>query len=201
MRAVLGRLELVLLVEGDPAAVAEPGLLQAVGHNVLGHVGGIAHAVHIADLIAVVRGDRHLGDPHAGVVQLDDDLGVEVEPIGVLLERDPLERFHRVGPVPRMKLGELGTEGGVLELGKDPVAYDLVERHAARAGRSLDHDPGAEHGIGLAVHQRGDQVGHRLRCVLAVPVEHDHDVETVLDGQVVAGLLVSAVAEVLGLAD
>ena len=94
VRAVLGRLELVLLVEGDPAAVAESGLLQAVGDDVLGDVLGISHAVDVADFISVVRGDRHLGDPHAGVVQLDDDLGIEVEPIGVLLERNPLERFH-----------------------------------------------------------------------------------------------------------
>ena len=41
----------------------------------------------------------------------------------------------------------------------------------------------------------------RLGRVLSVAVEHDHDVEAVLDGEVVAGLLVAAVAEVLGLAD
>ena len=46
-----------------------------------------------------------------------------------------------------------------------------------------------------------EQVGHRLGRVLPVPVEQDDDVEAVLDGQEVAGLLVAAVAQVLGLAD
>ena len=90
MRAVLAGLELVLLVEGYATPVAETGLLQPIGHDILGDVGGIAHAVDIADLVAVVGGDGHLGDPHPRIVELDDDLGVEVEAVGVPLERELL---------------------------------------------------------------------------------------------------------------
>ncbi len=97
-----------------------------------------------------------------------------------------------------MELGEIGTQRGVLEPGQDPVADVLVERHAALAGRALDHHPGAEDGVALAGQDRGAHVGQRLGRVLAVPVEHDDDVEPVLDGQSVAGLLVAAVAEVPG---
>ena len=43
--------------------------------------------------------------------------------------------------------------------------------------------------------------GQRLGRVLAIAVQHDHDVEPVLDGQVVPGLLVAAVAEVGRLPD
>jgi len=201
VRAVLGRLELVLLGQADAAAVAEPGLLEPVGHHVLGHVGGVGHALDVADLVPVVGGDRDLGDPHARVVQLDDDLGVEVEAVRVLLERDPLEGVHRVGPVAGVEFAELGTECGVLEPRQDPVAQELVERHAPLAGGPLDHGPGPEDGVRLAPEQGLEQVGHRLGGVLAVPVEHDHDVQPVLDGQVVAGLLVAPVPQVPGLAD
>ncbi len=45
------------------------------------------------------------------------------------------------------------------------------------------------------------EVGQGLGRVLAVPVEHDHDVEAMLDGQPVTDFLVPPVAEVLGLAD
>ena len=62
----------------------------------------------------------------------------------------------------------------------------LVQRHAALAGRALDHDAGAEDGVGFARQQRGQDLGQRLGCVLPVAVEHHDDVEPVLDGQVVA---------------
>ena len=201
MRTVLAGLELVLLVEGDAAPVTEAGLLEPVGNHVLGDVGGVAHTVHVADLIAVVGGDGYLGDPHARIVQLDDDLGVEVEPVRVPLERELLEGGHRVGPVPRVELGQLGAQGGILEAGQDPVAHVLVERHPAPACRSLDHDPGAEDGVRLPGQQRGHDLGERLGRILPVAVEHDHDVEAVLDGQVVPGLLVAPVAQVGRLPD
>ncbi len=201
MRAVLAGLELVLLAEGDAGPVAEAGLLHAVGDDVLGHVGGISEAVDVADLVAVVGGDGDLGDVQAGIVQLDDDLGVEVEPVRVALEGDLLQGVDRVGAVSRVELGQLGPEGGVLEPREDPVAHVLVEGHPALAGGALDHGPGPEDGVGLAGDEGGKDVGQRLRRVLAVTVEHDHDVEPVLDGQAVAGLLVAAVAEVVRLAD
>ena len=50
--------------------------------------------------------------------------------------------------------------------------------------------------------RRGATISRKvLRRVLAVAVEHDHDVQSVLDGEVVAGLLVAAVAEVGRLPD
>ena len=78
---------------------------------------------------------------------------------------------------------------------------ELVERHAALSGRPLDHGPRAEDGVGLLVQQRGQDLGERFGCVLAIAVEHHDDVEAVLDGQLVAGLLVAAVAEVGRLPD
>src|ERR1022692_3937 len=109
VRTVLTGFELILLVEGDAAAIAETGLLHPIGHDVLGDVGGVAQAVDIADLIAVVGGNRYFSDSHPGVVELDDDLGVEVEPVGVPLERDLLESTDQVGAISDRKSTRLNS--------------------------------------------------------------------------------------------
>ncbi len=134
-------------------------------------------------------------------MQLNDDLGVEVEPVGVLLEGDLLESGYRVGAVSRMELGEIGAERSVLEARQDPVPDELVERHTPLAGSALDHGARAEHGIGLFRQERSQDLRERLWRILAVAVEHDHDVEPVLDGQVVPRLLIPAVAQVRRLPD
>ena len=187
--------------ERDAAAVPETGLLQSVGDHVLRDVCRVAHAVDVADLVPVVGRDRYLCDTHSGIVELDDDLRVEVESVGVELVGDLLERLDRVRPISAVEFGELGPERCVLEAGEDPVPDVLVERHAAFASGSFDHDAGAEHCIGLTREQRGEDVGQRLGRVLAVAVEHHHEIEPVLDGDLVAGLLVAAVPQVLRLSD
>ena len=52
------------------------------------HVPCVLHSVHITNLIAVVCGNGNLDDPEALVMQLDDDLGVEVESVGHLRHVD-----------------------------------------------------------------------------------------------------------------
>ena len=64
--------------------------------------------------------------------QLDDDVGVEVEVVGVALEGDPRERRGGVEPIAGVELGELGPKHPVLEARQDLVADPFVERHAAR---------------------------------------------------------------------
>jgi len=54
-------------------------------------VGRVAQPVHVADLVAVIGRDRHLEQALLGQHELDDDLGVEVEDVGVEVERDRLE--------------------------------------------------------------------------------------------------------------
>ena len=43
----------------------------------------VPHAVHMTDLIAVVGRNRYLDDALPRLVQLDDDLGIEVEAVGI----------------------------------------------------------------------------------------------------------------------
>ena len=61
--------------------------------------------------------------------------------------------------------------------------------------------PRAEHGVGTAVDERGDDVFDHLGRVLPVAVEQHDDVEAVVDRPAVPALLVAAVAEVAIVAD
>ena len=100
-----------------------------------------------------------------------------------------------------MELREVGAQCCVLEAREDAIADVLVERHAALPGGALDHDAGAEYRVGLAGEQWSEHLRQRLGRVLAVAVEHHHDVESVFDRDLVAGLLVAPVPEVGGLAE
>ena len=175
------------------------------GEPVADHVGrdvaGVGEAVDVADLVAVVGGDGDLGDALAVGVHLQQDLGVEVEAVAVGLERDRRQRRHRQGPIAAVPLAEREPGDGVLDAGEHPVADVLVQRHPTLAGVAAGHHPGAEDHLGVAAHDRLDDIGQQLGGVLAVTVEQHDDVEAVLDGPAVAELLVAAVAEVAGLAD
>ena len=201
VRAVLSLGGFVVGIEGDATPVPEAGLLEPVGEDILHHVERIARSVHVADLVAVVRGNGNLGDAHAGVMELDDDLGVEVEPVRVPFERNLLQCADRIGAIAGVELGETGPERHVLESGQDPVAHELVQRHAPLPGRPLDHHPGSEHGVGLTGQERRNHVRQGFGSVLPVTVQHDHDVEAVFDGQLVAGLLVAPVSQIGRLPD
>ena len=201
VRAARALLELVGLAVERELAAAEAHLVGAVAEDVTGDVPGVAETVHVADLVAVVGGDRDLDDALPGLEQLHDDLRVEVEVVVVAVEGEVPQGGDRVGPVARVPLRERRAGGDVLDPGEDLVADVLVERHAAPAGGPLVEHAGAEHRVGLAPFERGHHVRQRLGCVLPVGVEHHHDVEVVVDRPVVAGLLVAAVAQVAGVAD
>ena len=161
------------------------------------HVARVAHPVDVADLVAVVRRDRHLGDALAGAVQLQDDLGVEVEAVGVGDERHVGEGIDAVGAVAGVPLAEREAAArGVLEAGEDAVADELVHRHAPGARLPAEQHARSEHRVGGAVEDRGEHLVHHLRRVLPVAVQQDDGVPAVLDRVAVAGLLVAAVAEV-----
>ena len=82
----------------------------------------------------------------------------------------------------------------VLEPAQDAIADELVERHAAAQGAALLEHARSEHGIGFAVAQRPHEIGKAFRRVLAVAVHERDEVEAAFDGEVVADLLVAAVA-------
>ena len=201
VRAARALLELVGLAVERELAAAEAHLVGAVAEDVTGDVPCVAETVDVADLVAVVGGDRDLDDALPGLDQLHDDLRVEVEVVVVAVEGQVPQGGHRVGPVARVPLRERRAGGHVLDPGEDLVADVLVERHAATAGGPLVEHAGAEHRVGLAAFERGHHRRQGLGGVLTVGVEHHHDVEVLVDRPVVAGLLVAAVAQVAGVAD
>ena len=173
--------------------VEKAGTVRDVSQRREHHVLRVLHPVHAADLVAVVRRNRELDDPLAGVDQLDDDLGVEVKEVRVQAVGNLLQRRDRVDAIAAVKLGEARAEQQVLRPGQDAVADELVERHPALERREPAHHAAAEHRVGLAVPQRRDERRQFLRRVLPVAVNHRHEIEALADREGVADLLVAAV--------
>ena len=179
----------------------EPGLAEAVAQGVDHDRPGVGDALDVADLVAVEGRRRDLGDALPGPDELQDDLGVEVEAVAVGRQRQVAQHVDPVGPVARVPLAELDAGELVLGRGQDLVADELVERHVAPQGRTPLEHARAEHGVGLALEERLDHLADALGGVLPVAVQqHDH-VPPVVDGVLVARLLVSAVPEVAGVTD
>jgi hypothetical protein len=72
----------------EAALVEQAGAVEDVAHRGEHHVLGVLHPVHAGDLVSVVGGDGQLEDAGPRVEQLEDDLGVEVEVVGVEREGD-----------------------------------------------------------------------------------------------------------------
>jgi hypothetical protein len=168
-RQVLQRVAGVVLGELRGADAAGTGA--PVAQHRRDDIACVTEALDAADLVAIVRGDRNLDDPHALVLELDDDLGVEVEVIGHRREVDLLQRAQRVRPVAGVELREVHVQRPVLEAGEDPVSGELVQGHAASEGRqrTAEHSR-PEDRVGLASDDRLVQLIEDLRRVLAVSV-------------------------------
>ena len=134
------------------------------------HVLGVLHAIHVADLVAVEGRNRHLFDAKAARLELNDDLRVEVEVVRVLLEGKMSERGHREGAIAGVELGQVHAEHRVFGPRQNAIADELIQGHAAFAGRALVHHARAEHGVRFPGDERREQVVHSLGGVLSVPV-------------------------------
>jgi hypothetical protein len=135
------------------------------------------------------------------VRRLHEHLGVECEVERVAQERDGEQHLAGERPVARVQLGHLRSHHAVLDRREAAVGEPLVQGHAALArGAALRHAR-AQHHVGLAGHDRPDDVGDDGWRVLAVGVQHHHHVRAALERLEVARLLVAAVADVVGVPD
>ena len=171
VRRELAFFHLVIAGRERGVARAEPDLVHAVTNDIGDDVARVSHPVHVTDLVAVIRGDRHLDDALPRLDELDDDLSVEVEAVVVLFERDLGERGDAIGAVAAVPLRQVSAHHRVLEPREDAVPDELVERHAASAGIALLHHARPEHRVALAVDDRRHDVGQLLGGVLTVAVE------------------------------
>ena len=93
------------------------------------------------------------------------------------------------------------AQDAVLDRRQGPVGDPLVERHPAAPRRAGLGHPRAEDEVGLAVDDRRDQLRDQPGLVLAVGMQHDHDLGAALKRLEVARLLVAAVADVVRVPD
>ena len=194
--APLGLIEEVHAAGGDVEVplVEDSEVLGFGQERAFDDVPGVFEAVDVADLVAVIGGNGQFFDAQPGTEQLDDDLGVEVEIVGVGGERHLFQGFDGIEAVSGMEFGEVGAEEAVLDSGEDLVAYIFIERHAAAPGLAGHGHAGAEDGVGFAGEQGLEQVGQSLRRILPVAVHEGDDVKAILDGVVKADFLVAAIA-------
>src|ERR1700730_2750502 len=127
MGAVFARFELVLLIERDTATITESSLLQSIGQDVLRDVSSVAHAIDIADFVSVIGRYWNFRNTHAGIVQLNYYLSIEIEAIIIPSELYLLQRRHRVYAVAGMKLREISAKSGILESRNNAVPYIFVQ--------------------------------------------------------------------------
>ena len=74
----------------------------------------VFHAVDVRNLFAIEGGDLNLGDSLSGRDHLQDDLGVEVKFVGVVLKINTAKRRNSIGPVARVPFGKRGADQPVL---------------------------------------------------------------------------------------
>ncbi len=97
-----------------------------------------------------------------------------------------------------MKFGQAHAQRAILEHGQHAIACVLVERHAAFEWAAvIAHHARSEHRVGFARHQRMIHLRENFRRVLPIAMQQHDDIETLIDEMLIAGLLISAVAQVL----
>ena len=79
--------------------------MQPVAEGFAEDVLPVLHTLHVALFVTVMGGNVELLDPGPDVHGLEQDLGVEVEVVGVDLERHLAQELGRVGPETRVVLG------------------------------------------------------------------------------------------------
>ncbi len=100
LQVVVGRTALRVVAP----LVQDLGAMGDVAQRRHHHIERIAHAVHPADLVSIVGGDRPLHDRHPCIEELQDDFGVEVEVVGVQTKRQSGESRHRIESVAAVEL-------------------------------------------------------------------------------------------------
>src|SRR5437762_12199566 len=115
----------------NPGGVEPPGV-ELVEEHRLQDREAVPHGGAEGDLrglVEVARLDRNLPDREAAGHSLRDDLRVEHETVGVLLEVDRLEVAAAVGPESAEVLGLIDQESRVRDPRACNVAYELQVRH------------------------------------------------------------------------
>ncbi len=169
---------------------------QAIAERRADAIQGVGDAVDMADFIAVIGGNGHLADTKAAFEKLEDDLRVEVPIRSQFVQRNAAQGLHGIGAVSGMEFRQARAEQRVLHPGQNLVSVVLVGRHVSAEGRAGNHHARTHHHIGLPGLKRLQQIAHHLRSVLAIAMEQNDDVKTLLHGVLVSPSLIAAIHQV-----
>src|SRR5688572_27019930 len=131
--------------------------------------------------------------------ELDDDFGVEVKNIRVEIEWNPPQELDRAHFVAGVKFAQLASQDTILIPTQNAVPDIFVERHPALERISAHEHARSQHHIRVPLRERLQQLGKHFRRVLAIAVDQRHEIESTLDGIVIAKLLIAAVTLVYGI--
>ena len=151
--------------------------MQAIAQGLAQDVLPVLHTLHVALFVTVMGWNVELLDPRPDIHGLKQDLGVEVEIVGVDLERHLAQEVGRVGPESRVVLGEMQTGQVVLDDRQDAIAGHLVERHSAGAGAAQIAHAGSQNHVRARALPDLDELREQLGRVLAIAVQEDGEVE------------------------
>lgn len=186
----------VVAVEVDDVPAVE-----AVDEGTPEAVEAVGDAVDVADFLAVVGGNGKLDNLGPGLVGLEEDMGVEVPLIDIGPEGDASEEAGGVGAVAGVELAHVHAGKGILDPGEEDVGDELVLGHAAGEGVAAVYHARADDDVGILLDEGTEHIGEELGGVLSIAMEHDDGVETVVDGILVAELLIAAVAAIGAVAE
>lgn len=103
-------------------------------------VKAILYAVHAAYFICINRRDGHLENGDTELMELNNHLRIEIEIIGIELERDLGEDAATVYTISRVVFAHAGTDHKILVHSEDLIADEFIERHTAtEGGEGFEH--------------------------------------------------------------
>src|SRR5260370_22961381 len=138
------------------------------------HIHTVLEGIEVRLLARVNGRDRNFGDAQALDARQHQHLQIEIERARELLPGNRLHRPPRVQHVAAVILGQLHSEGPILDPSQNLVRDELVERHASAQRPAAPHARSL-HDIGLVAIEGLQQLRNFFRRVLSIRMKPDAD--------------------------
>src|ERR1035437_6761153 len=133
----------------------------------------------MAYLVPIIGWNRDFADRHAGGSELDNNVGVKIEPQARGAEWHSLQRGCSIRPVSAMHLAKLGPDDPILQPCQNPISQELVERHTPPKSAALRKETASIDRIRAAWFRIFSQdIRQGFGRVLPISMEQNHDIET-----------------------
>src|SRR5262249_55402651 len=155
-----------------------------------------AHAppeIDTTRLLEVAYRHRHVAQAEPEPHRLYQELSVEDEVVGVLLEGNALQHRAAIDAEAAVEIAKVLTQGEVLDRRQEAVGKVLPRRHPALERLVARTNATAQHHVANTQLDESDYMRDHTTVVLVVRVDHHHDVGAAFQGVAVTRLLVSTV--------